>query len=52
MNWIAFTVFIALFILVTVLGFIASHWRRGDLDLIDEWGLAGRRLGSSSPGSS
>lgn len=46
MNWIAFTVFIALFALVTVLGFIASHWRRGDLDLIDEWGLAGRRLGT------
>lgn len=46
MNWIAFAVFIALFALVTVLGFIASHWRRGDLDLIDEWGLAGRRLGT------
>src|SRR6185312_4770788 len=46
MNWTAFTVFIALFAVVTVLGFIASHWRRGDLDLIDEWGLAGRRLGT------
>lgn len=46
MNWVAFSVFIALFALVTVLGFIASRWRRGDLDLIDEWGLAGRRLGT------
>lgn len=46
MNWVAFTVFIALFAFVTVLGFVASHWRRGDLDLIDEWGLAGRRLGT------
>jgi len=46
MNWVAFTVFIALFAFVTVLGFVASNWRRGDLDLIDEWGLAGRRLGT------
>ena len=46
MNWVAFTIFIALFAFVTVLGFVASHWRRGDLDLIDEWGLAGRRLGT------
>lgn len=46
MNWVAFTVFIALFAFVTVLGFVAGHWRRGDLDLIDEWGLAGRRLGT------
>ncbi len=46
MNWVAITVFIALFTLVTVLGFVASRWRRGDLDMIDEWGLAGRRLGT------
>jgi solute:Na+ symporter, SSS family len=46
MNWIAFTIFIVLFIFATVLGFVASHWRRSDLDLIDEWGLAGRRLGT------
>ncbi len=46
MDRIAITVFITLFALVTVLGLIAGHWRRGDQDLIDEWGLAGRRLGS------
>lgn len=46
MDWVAITVFVTLFALVTVLGFVASRWRRGDLDLIDEWGLAGRRLGT------
>jgi SSS family solute:Na+ symporter len=46
MDWVAIAVFVVLFTLVTVLGFIASRWRRGDLDLIDEWGLAGRRLGT------
>src|ERR1700704_2423958 len=32
MNWTAIIVFIALFGLVTVLGFLAAYWRRGDLD--------------------
>jgi SSS family solute:Na+ symporter len=32
---------------ITVLGFVAGHWRRGDLDLLHEWGLAGRRFGSA-----
>src|ERR1700747_2065988 len=45
-NWPAFTVFVALFALVTVLGFAAVHWRKGDLDLLHEWGLAGRRFGT------
>jgi SSS family solute:Na+ symporter len=40
------TVFIALFVLVTVLGFVAARWRRGDLSRLDEWGLAGRRFGT------
>lgn len=46
MNWTAFIVFVALFALVTVMGFHAGRWRRGDLGLINEWGLAGRRLGT------
>lgn len=46
MNWVALSVFLALFALITVLGFLAARWRRGDLGLIDEWGLAGRRLGT------
>lgn len=41
MDWVTITVFIALIAWVTVLGFIASRRRRGDLGLIDEWG-AGR----------
>jgi SSS family solute:Na+ symporter len=45
-DWTALTIFIALFALVTVLGFAASRWRRGDLTLLDEWGLGGRRFGS------
>jgi solute:Na+ symporter, SSS family len=46
MNIEALSVFIVLFVLVTVLGFLASRWRRGDLDLLHEWGLAGRRFGT------
>jgi solute:Na+ symporter, SSS family len=45
-NGVAFTVFIFFFLLVTVLGFIAARWRRGNLDLLHEWGLAGRRFGT------
>ncbi|HYX49503.1 MAG TPA: sodium:solute symporter, partial [Ktedonobacteraceae bacterium] len=45
-NWVALIVFIFFFLLVTVLGFIASRWRQGDLDLLHEWGLAGRRFGT------
>ncbi|MFN2581256.1 MAG: sodium:solute symporter, partial [Candidatus Dormibacteria bacterium] len=40
------TVFIVLFVVVTVIGFIAARWRRGDLSLLHEWGLGGRRFGS------
>jgi solute:Na+ symporter, SSS family len=45
-DLVALSVFIVLFVLVTVLGFMASRWRRGDLDLLHEWGLAGRRFGT------
>ncbi len=45
-NWTALIVFIIFFVLVTVLGFIAARWRRGDLNLLSEWGLAGRRFGT------
>jgi SSS family solute:Na+ symporter len=45
-DWTALSVFIVLFALVTVLGFLAARWRRGDLDLLHEWGLAGRRFGT------
>jgi SSS family solute:Na+ symporter len=45
MNWTALIVFVLLFGFITVLGFVAANWRRGDLDQLHEWGLAGRRLG-------
>jgi SSS family solute:Na+ symporter len=39
-------VFLLLFGLVTVLGFVASRWRRTTtLDSLDEWGLGGRNFG-------
>src|SRR5205085_11594621 len=45
-NGTAIAVFTFFFVLVTVLGFIASRWRQGDLDQLHEWGLAGRRFGT------
>lgn len=46
MNVTALAVAVALFALVTVLGFLAARWRKGDLDLLHEWGLAGGRFGT------
>src|SRR5450631_2223150 len=46
MNWTAIIVFVLLFGSVTILGFLAANWRRGDLDQLHEWGLGGRRFGS------
>ncbi len=43
---IAMTVFIAFFALVTVLGFVAARWKRGDLTQLHEWGLGGRQFGT------
>jgi solute:Na+ symporter, SSS family len=45
-DGVAIAVFCALFLLVTVLGFVAARWKRGDLDKLDEWGLGGRRFGT------
>jgi SSS family solute:Na+ symporter len=45
-NWVALTIFVVLFGFITWLGFAAAHWRKGDLDLLDEWGLGGRRFGT------
>ncbi|MFY9983101.1 MAG: sodium:solute symporter [Chthoniobacterales bacterium] len=45
-NWIALIVFALLFGFITWLGFAAAHWRRGDLNLLHEWGLGGRRFGT------
>jgi SSS family solute:Na+ symporter len=46
-NAVEVTIFVAFFLLVTVLGFVASRWRRGaTLMHLDEWGLGGRSFGS------
>src|ERR671926_78629 len=47
MNTVELTIVIILFLLVTVLGFAASRWRRAEsLMHLDEWGLGGRSFGS------
>src|SRR6202048_675837 len=46
LNWIALSIFVVLFGLITWLGFAAAHWRKGDLDQLHEWGLGGRRFGT------
>ena len=45
-NWVALGIFVVLFVFITWLGFAAAHWRKGDLDLLHEWGLGGRRFGT------
>ena len=46
-HWTAWGVFAAFFVLVTLLGFVASRWKKADLDHLNEWGLAGRRFGTT-----
>ena len=38
--------FLALFVVFVALGFFGSRWRRGDLNNLGEWALAGRRMGT------
>src|SRR5215469_3816185 len=45
-NGPALIVFVVLFGFITWLGFAAARWRKGDLDLLHEWGLGGRRFGA------
>ncbi len=42
---IEISVFIALFGIFAFLGFYASRWRKGNLNDLGDWALAGRRLG-------
>lgn len=44
-QWDQMSVFLVLFIAISVLGFIASRWRRAPLDSLHEWGLGGRSFG-------
>lgn len=46
MKWTALIIFTVFFLFVTVLGFIASKWRKGDLNQLEEWGLGGRKFGT------
>ncbi|MDQ2582965.1 monocarboxylate uptake permease MctP [Saccharothrix yanglingensis] len=47
MQWTELVVFSFLFLVVTVLGFVAAKWKAGDtLEHLDEWGLGGRKFGS------
>lgn len=45
MNNDALIVFIVLFAVFTAVGFLASRFRRGEGRRLDEWSLAGRKLG-------
>ncbi|TVT39868.1 sodium:solute symporter [Amycolatopsis rhizosphaerae] len=47
LQWVELSVFIVLFGVVTVLGFVAARWKASaSLDHLDEWGLGGRKFGS------
>lgn len=39
--------FVVLFAIFSFLGFYGSRWRRGDLNQLHDWALAGRKLGTT-----
>src|SRR5258707_12279428 len=46
-DWIALTIFLFFFALVTVMGFFAARWKSGPVSAhLDEWGLGGRHFGT------
>src|SRR5689334_10327073 len=46
-EWVALSVFIFFFVLVTVMGFFAARWKSGPVsEHLDEWGLGGRQFGA------
>src|SRR6185503_9734319 len=46
LNTTALIVFVVFFAFVTFIGFASARWKRGDLDQLHEWGLAGGRFGT------
>jgi SSS family solute:Na+ symporter len=42
----ALSVFIFFLVLISATAFLATRWKRGDLNQLEEWGLAGRRFGT------
>jgi solute:Na+ symporter, SSS family len=46
-DWVALTIFVFFFALVTVMGFFAARWKAGPVnEHLDEWGLGGRQFGT------
>lgn len=45
-NPVTIGVFVALFVLVAILGLFGARWRAGDLSQLHEWGLGGRSFGT------
>src|ERR1700687_1660182 len=46
-EWVALSVFVFFFALVTVMGFFAARWKAGPVsEHLDEWGLGGRQFGT------
>ncbi len=45
-HWDELVIVVAIGVLVAVIGFLASRWRRADLNHLEEWGLAGRSFGT------
>jgi solute:Na+ symporter, SSS family len=46
-DGVALSVFVAFFLLVTVMGFVAARWHRAEsLANLDQWGLGGRQFGT------
>src|SRR6478609_4277333 len=46
-NWLELSIVIVLFLVVTVVGFLAARWRWAEsMEHLDEWGLGGRSFGS------
>ncbi|WP_222845413.1 monocarboxylate uptake permease MctP [Legionella genomosp. 1] len=39
-------IFLFFFLLVSLIGFMAVHWRKADMDSLHEWALAGRSFGT------
>src|SRR5437899_921114 len=46
-HWEMLSVFIIVFVAVSVVAFWSARWRPGDLSRLQEWGLAGRRFGTA-----
>ena len=48
-QWVAVSVFVFFFALVTVMGFVASRWKSGPVsEHLDEWADQRQELGASA----